>query len=101
VRPARRAVFPLTALVRAQLDRIEISARFARAQVIELPDLGRRFRLARGEMVLTEISRKFQVDEMAANAARFGFETVSVLTDPTKAFAVLAMRLRHRRSATA
>ncbi|TMA98896.1 MAG: L-histidine N(alpha)-methyltransferase, partial [Deltaproteobacteria bacterium] len=84
-----------------QLDRIEISARFARAQVIELPDLGRRFRLARGEMVLTEISRKFQVDEMTANAARFGFETVSVLTDPTKAFAVLSMRLRDRRSATA
>ncbi|HTD25690.1 MAG TPA: L-histidine N(alpha)-methyltransferase, partial [Candidatus Elarobacter sp.] len=84
-----------------QLDRIEIFARFRREQVIELPDLGRRFRIGRGEMVLTEISRKFQVDEMAANAARFGFETVSVFSDPTKAFAVLSMRLRDRRSATA
>ncbi len=84
-----------------QLDRIEIFARFRREQVIELPDLGRRFRIGRGEMVLTEISRKFQVDEMAANAARFGFETVSVFSDPTKAFAVLSMRPRDRRSATA
>src|SRR5438445_12052737 len=52
-------------------------------------------------MVLTAIGGKFQVDETAANAARFGFETVSVFTDPTKAFAVLSMRLRDRRSATA
>src|SRR5207249_10984848 len=31
----------------------------------------------------------------------FGFETVSVFTDPAKAFAVLSMRLRDRRAATA
>src|SRR5207245_10267401 len=49
----------------------------------------------------TEISRKLQVDEVAANAARFGFETVSGFTDPTKGFAVLSMRLRDRRSARA
>ena len=38
-------------------------------------------------MILTEISRKFQVDEMAANCARFGLETARVFTDPAKAFA--------------
>jgi len=42
------------------LDRIEIYARFAREQVIGFPELGRRFRIARGEMILTEISRKFE-----------------------------------------
>jgi gamma-glutamyl hercynylcysteine S-oxide synthase len=80
-----------------QLDRIAIFARFVREAVIELPDLGRRFRIAPGEMVLTEISRKFQVDEMAAHAARFGFETARVFMDPTKAFAVLLLRMKDRR----
>ena len=84
-----------------QLDRIEIYARFARDQVIALPDLGRRFRIARGEMILTEISRKFQVDEVTANAARFGLETARVFTDPAKAFGLLLLRMRDRRPATA
>jgi iron(II)-dependent oxidoreductase len=85
----------------AQFDRIEIFARFTREAVIELPTLSRRFRIGRGEMILTEISRKFQVDEMAAHAARFGFETVRVFTEPTKSFAVLLLRLRGRQSVTA
>ena len=67
------------------LDRIEIFARFTREAVVALPGLGRRFRIGPGEMILTEISRKFQVDEMAAHAARFGFEAVRHFTDPTKA----------------
>jgi iron(II)-dependent oxidoreductase len=85
----------------AQFDRIEIFARFTREATIALGDLGRRFRIAPGEMILTEISRKFQVDEVAANAARFGFETMRAFADPTKAFAVLLLRLRGRRSVTA
>src|SRR4029077_20758133 len=83
------------------LDRIAIFARFAREQTIALPDLGRRFRIGRGEMILTEISRKFQVDELAANGARFGFETVRAFTDPTKSFAVLLLRMCGRRPVTA
>src|SRR5207253_6434314 len=66
-----------------QLDRIEIFARFLREQVIELPDLGRRFRIARGEMILTELSRKLQVDEVATHAARFRFGRVGGFSDPT------------------
>jgi iron(II)-dependent oxidoreductase len=84
-----------------RLDRIEIYARFTREQTIELPELGRRFRIARGEMILTEISRKFQVDEMAANAARFGLEAVRAFSDPTRAFAILLLRVRGRRPVTA
>jgi iron(II)-dependent oxidoreductase len=83
------------------LDRIEIFARFTREAVVEVRDLGRRFRIAPGEMVLLEISRKFQVDEMAAHAARFGFETVRHFTDPTRAFALLLLRFRGRRAVTA
>jgi gamma-glutamyl hercynylcysteine S-oxide synthase len=83
------------------LDRIEIFARFLHAQTIDLPQAGRRFRIAKGEMILTEISRKFQADEVAANCARFGFETVRVFTDPAKLFGLLLLRMRDRRAATA
>ncbi len=84
-----------------RLDRIEIYARFARAAVIELRDLGQRFRIAPGEMICTEISRKFTVDEVVANTARFGFTPVRTFTDPMRAFAVLLLRLRGRRTVTA
>ncbi len=84
-----------------QLDRIEIYARFRRGAVIAFPDLGRRFRIAPGEMISTEISRKFQVDEMAATVARFGLETVRHFVDPTKAFALLLLRMGDRRRFTA
>jgi iron(II)-dependent oxidoreductase len=83
------------------LDRIEIYARFTREAEIALPDFGRRFRIAPGEMILTEISRKFQVDEVAANTARFGFETVRTFTDPERRFAVLLLRMGTRRAVTA
>ena len=79
-----------------RLDRIEIFARFMREAVIELRDLGRRFRIAPGEMIMTEISRKFRADEMAATVARYGLETVRTFTDPTKAFALLLLRKRGR-----
>jgi iron(II)-dependent oxidoreductase len=82
-------------------DRIEIYARFTREAWIEVRDLGRRFRIAPGEMVLMEISRKFQIDEMAAHAARFGFEAVRHFTDPTRAFALLLLRCRGRRGVVA
>jgi iron(II)-dependent oxidoreductase len=82
-------------------DRIEIYARFTREQELRVPEVGRRFRLAAGEMILTEISRKFQADEVIANAARFGFESVRTFTDPARLFSVLLLRLRDRRPATA
>jgi iron(II)-dependent oxidoreductase len=84
-----------------RLDRIEIFARFRREATVELPGLGRRFRLAPGEMVLTEISRKFQIDEMTAHAARAGFTPVRTFTEPTKSFAVVLLRLGSRRAVTA
>jgi len=79
-----------------RLDRIEIFARFTREAVIALPELGRRFRMAPGEMIMTEISRKFRADEMAATAARYALDTVQTFTDPNKAFALLLMRKRGR-----
>ena len=75
-------------------ERIDIFARFTRQAVIELPELDRSFRLAAGEMVLTEVSRKFRIPEMTAAAARRGFEAVEIITDPDQAFALLLLRRR-------
>ena len=75
-------------------ERIDIFARFTRQAVIELPELDRSFRLAAGEMVLTEVSRKFRIPEMTAAAARHGFEAVETFTDPDQAFALLLLRRR-------
>ncbi len=75
-------------------SRIEIFARFTREAVIALPAQGRRFRLAAGEMVRVEISRKFEVADMVAEAERHGFPTVDTFVDPTRSFALLLLRRR-------
>jgi iron(II)-dependent oxidoreductase len=75
-------------------ERIEIFARFLRPAAIDLPELGRHFRLAAGEMVLTEVSRKFRLSEMTAVGARHGFDTVATYTDATYPFALHLLRRR-------
>jgi len=81
----------------ASLERIEIYARFKREAWIELPELGRSFRVAAGEMVRTEISRKFRAADVQATAARHGFRPVQTFTDRGRNFALLLMRLERRR----
>jgi dimethylhistidine N-methyltransferase len=78
------------------LARIEIYARFLREVRIEIPSLGRGFRLAPGEMVRTEISRKFRPDHVAANLSRFGFSLEEERSDPESLFSVLLFRRRAR-----
>lgn len=73
-------------------QRIEIGARFLRAQVPEVAPLGRRFPIAAGELVLTEISRKFVLSNLRDYLSCFGFETVHVATDPRGWFGVLLLR---------
>ena len=73
-------------------DRIEIYARFTREATIALPALGRRFRIARGEMILTEISRKFRPADVVATTGRHGFAAVRTFVDPTHSFALLLFR---------
>lgn len=75
-----------------RLDRIEIYARFDREVLVHLREIDRRFRIAPGEMILTEISRKFRPDDMAATAARFGLLRDALWTDPDELFGVLLLR---------
>ncbi|MEW6271892.1 MAG: ergothioneine biosynthesis protein EgtB [Thermodesulfobacteriota bacterium] len=74
-------------------ERIDIFARFRREMVLRLPALGRSFRIAAGEMIQTEISRKFRIEDMALRASRHGFEMVRAFTDADERFALLLFRL--------
>jgi len=77
-----------------QRERIEIFARFPDGAVVDLPQAGRAFRLARGEMVLVEVSRKFRLDDFSATAARHGFSVVDDVVDGEMPFAVVLLRRR-------
>jgi L-histidine N-alpha-methyltransferase len=78
----------------AEWQRIEIGARFRRAQTLRVAPLGRRFALAAGDLVLTEISRKFVLEHLRAYLDCFGFETVHAATDERGWFGVLLLRRR-------
>jgi len=76
----------------AEHSRIDIFARFDRAATVQLPEWKREFRIAAGERILVEISRKFVISDMAAIAAAYGFEPVERFTDPNRHFALLLLR---------
>lgn len=73
-------------------ERIDIFARFRDETWIELPTLGERFRIAAGETIQTEISRKFRADEMMLRVSRHGFVPVETFTDDAGRFASLLLR---------
>ncbi|MFQ5671011.1 MAG: L-histidine N(alpha)-methyltransferase [Acidobacteriota bacterium] len=77
-----------------RLEQIEIYARFRRQVRLDLPSIGRHFRLAAGEMVLIEISRKFRPSDLEATLNRFGFSLESAHADPERLFSVLLFRRR-------
>jgi L-histidine N-alpha-methyltransferase len=79
-----------------RLERIEIYARFLREVHLHVAPLDRWFRIAPGEMIRTEISRKFRPERTAAVAARFGFDHEATYAAPDGSFAVLLLRRAKR-----
>lgn len=75
-------------------ERIDIFARFNREATIDLPELGRSFRIAPGEMIQTEISRKFRIPDMTERLARHGFTCIRSFTDDGDRFGLLLARRR-------
>ena len=71
------------------LARIEMYVRTREEVQVRVGPLDRGFRLAAGEMVLAEISRKFRVDDLSTEAARFGLSLEEVYTDDAEWFSVL------------
>ncbi len=56
-------------------ERIEIFAQALQEFTIAVPALGREFRIARGERILTEVSHKFRPAAFIATVERFGLQT--------------------------
>jgi len=73
-------------------ERIEIFARFRRETTIRLFGFAQDFRIAAGEMVQTEISRKFQVDEVAERLARHGLVPIESFVGTDEGFALVLAR---------
>ena len=55
-------------------ERIEIFAQALQPFSIQVPALGREFRIARGERILTEVSHKFRPAAFIATVERFGLQ---------------------------
>jgi len=72
--------------------RVEIYIRSLAHQTAQIA--GRRFRFAKDELVHTEYSYKYSVDEFRVLAARAGFRPVDTWTDPGELFSVHYFRLR-------
>jgi L-histidine Nalpha-methyltransferase len=72
--------------------RVEIYIRSLADQ--EASVAGKRFWFAKGELIHTEYSYKYSVEEFRALAARAGFRPVDTWTDPAELFSVHYFRLR-------
>lgn len=73
-------------------EQIEISAHFPREAHIQLPSIGRKFRISAGESIRTEISRKFHPDAMLARLEAHGFAGVETFKDTRNQFALLLVK---------
>lgn len=69
--------------------RIEMHLRSLRQQQVRLA--GRRFEFAAGELMRTEISCKYAIEEFVALAGRAGFDAAQVWQDDGKLFAVYGL----------
>lgn len=56
-------------------ERVEIFAQALEELTIPVPELGREFRIARGERILTEVSHKFRADAFIAALERMGLRS--------------------------
>lgn len=65
----------------AEGSRIEMHLRAERDVDVELPTLGRRWQMAKGATLRTEISRKFDLEALTAEVAGHRFEPMAAWTD--------------------
>lgn len=76
------------------LSRVEVHARFRKAQTIEVAPLEKSYHIDAGEMIRTEICRKFRLEEFASYLEGFGLETREIFSDPGHRFALLLVQPR-------
>jgi len=72
--------------------RVEIHALFTKQQTLRVEPLKKSFRIAAEEEILTEISRKFRLDDFLPVLARHRLEPVRIFTDPQNWYALLLLQ---------
>ena len=80
------------AIYNQALERVEIYAELQREVTIELPDLERSFRVARGERIRTELAHKYRPDAAVTAIERHGFRLAWRQADPTNGFGLFLFR---------
>jgi iron(II)-dependent oxidoreductase len=80
------------ALYNEALERIEIYAELGRETAIELPSLGRHFRVGPGERIRTELSYKYRPRTAAAAVERHGMRLVWSAADEAAGFGLFLFR---------
>lgn len=83
-----------TAWYDAEKERVEVCARFNRQQTFRLTPPGREVTIPQGEVVRTEISRKFRLERVIPELEGCGFSTEGVFTDERRWFALVLLRRR-------
>jgi iron(II)-dependent oxidoreductase len=80
------------AIYNETLERIEIYAELGRETTIELPALGRRFRIGRRERIRTELSYKYRPVAATAAFERHGFKLAWSAADDQAGFGLFLFR---------
>jgi L-histidine N-alpha-methyltransferase len=75
-----------------EMSRIEMRLRSRTAQTVRIPGLGIETRLAPGEFIRTEISRKFEPETILTPAEAAGLSLVHMWSDPREWFSVALFR---------
>ncbi|MEM6931291.1 MAG: L-histidine N(alpha)-methyltransferase, partial [Myxococcota bacterium] len=83
--------FRMESFYDSQQRQIEMWAHVDRPQTLRVGPLDREFHIAGGERILVEVSRKFTVDQIRQEAARFDLRVQSVYTDDRDWFAVVVL----------
>jgi len=94
------AQFSHVAFYNSNQNQIEMHLRSDREQDIAIQDLDLQVTFAAGETIHTEISRKFDLDEITAQLAGFGFQSYQRWTDERAWFAVCLFQFTKRKSLT-
>ena len=83
--------FRMESFYDSQQRQIEMWAHVDRPQILHVAPLNTEFRIAAGERILVEVSRKFTIDQIRREAARFDLRVQEVYTDDQQWFAVVVL----------
>ena len=73
-------------------EQVDIHARFNKKQTIRLEPLGSSFEIAQGEMLRTEISRKYSLEKYLPYLKTLGFDAQEVFVDERRWFALILLK---------